>query len=137
MIKSAKISILFFCLTMLFSGCADTSNLEGALQIAQNESAALATENAELIDSNRREVAALETKSAEEANAASTRTALVLAEAQGAAEEAISGAEATSEAIAAAATLSSLPDVEYDTRCLLYTSPSPRDQRGSRMPSSA
>ena len=24
-----------------------------------------------------------------------------------------------------------------DTRCLLYTSPSPRDQRGSRMPSSA
>ena len=25
---------------------------------------------------------------------------------------------------------------EYDT-CLLYTSPSPRDQRGSRMPSSA
>ena len=26
--------------------------------------------------------------------------------------------------------------VEYET-CLLYTSPSPRDQRGSRMPSSA
>jgi len=25
----------------------------------------------------------------------------------------------------------------YDSRCLLYTSPSPRDQRGSRMPSSA
>ena len=24
-----------------------------------------------------------------------------------------------------------------DNRCLLYTSPSPRDQRGSRMPSSA
>ena len=24
-----------------------------------------------------------------------------------------------------------------NTRCLLYTSPSPRDQRGSRMPSSA
>ena len=36
-------------------------------------------------------------------------------------------------------------DLEYDNllmssmrgRCLLYTSPSPRDQRGSRMPSSA
>ena len=27
--------------------------------------------------------------------------------------------------------------VEQDPRCLLYTSPSPRDQRGSRMPSSA
>ena len=27
-------------------------------------------------------------------------------------------------------------DVERE-RCLLYTSPSPRDQRGSRMPSSA
>ena len=27
--------------------------------------------------------------------------------------------------------------VEYDHPCLLYTSPSPRDQRGSRMPSSA
>ena len=26
---------------------------------------------------------------------------------------------------------------EYSTICLLYTSPSPRDQRGSRMPSSA
>ena len=25
----------------------------------------------------------------------------------------------------------------YDIGCLLYTSPSPRDQRGSRMPSSA
>ena len=25
----------------------------------------------------------------------------------------------------------------YATTCLLYTSPSPRDQRGSRMPSSA
>ena len=27
--------------------------------------------------------------------------------------------------------------VDRDTLCLLYTSPSPRDQRGSRMPSSA
>ena len=27
--------------------------------------------------------------------------------------------------------------VEYAKTCLLYTSPSPRDQRGSRMPSSA
>ena len=28
-------------------------------------------------------------------------------------------------------------DTAYDRICLLYTSPSPRDQRGSRMPSSA
>ena len=28
-------------------------------------------------------------------------------------------------------------DLEWDGTCLLYTSPSPRDQRGSRMPSSA
>ena len=27
--------------------------------------------------------------------------------------------------------------VRYEGSCLLYTSPSPRDQRGSRMPSSA
>ena len=27
--------------------------------------------------------------------------------------------------------------IEVDRFCLLYTSPSPRDQRGSRMPSSA
>ena len=27
--------------------------------------------------------------------------------------------------------------MKYLTTCLLYTSPSPRDQRGSRMPSSA
>ena len=30
-----------------------------------------------------------------------------------------------------------LSNVEKYQRCLLYTSPSPRDQRGSRMPSSA
>ena len=29
------------------------------------------------------------------------------------------------------------PDCNKHHRCLLYTSPSPRDQRGSRMPSSA
>ena len=29
------------------------------------------------------------------------------------------------------------PKTEQDGSCLLYTSPSPRDQRGSRMPSSA
>ena len=28
-------------------------------------------------------------------------------------------------------------EVDMDNCCLLYTSPSPRDQRGSRMPSSA
>ena len=28
-------------------------------------------------------------------------------------------------------------DVQQTSDCLLYTSPSPRDQRGSRMPSSA
>ena len=28
-------------------------------------------------------------------------------------------------------------EIVFDSRCLLYTSPSPRDQRGSRMPSSA
>ena len=39
---------------------------------------------------------------------------------------------------AAAATLSRVVDVVAAARdCLLYTSPSPRDQRGSRMPSSA
>ena len=30
-----------------------------------------------------------------------------------------------------------LTRLDQDYRCLLYTSPSPRDQRGSRMPSSA
>ena len=35
--------------------------------------------------------------------------------------------------------LEGLPDIEaqFNIGCLLYTSPSPRDQRGSRMPSSA
>ena len=45
--------------------------------------------------------------------------------------EAISRAQATSYAGYAPVSLD-----EY-THCLLYTSPSPRDQRGSRMPSSA
>ena len=30
-----------------------------------------------------------------------------------------------------------MTEAEYNSVCLLYTSPSPRDQRGSRMPSSA
>ena len=30
-----------------------------------------------------------------------------------------------------------IEDLSMTTNCLLYTSPSPRDQRGSRMPSSA
>ena len=30
-----------------------------------------------------------------------------------------------------------VPYADIDKACLLYTSPSPRDQRGSRMPSSA
>ena len=34
-------------------------------------------------------------------------------------------------------TSTALPTTEYTQTCLLYTSPSPRDQRGSRMPSSA
>ena len=29
------------------------------------------------------------------------------------------------------------PNIAFQYTCLLYTSPSPRDQRGSRMPSSA
>ena len=40
------------------------------------------------------------------------------------------------EAIAVGSTLAMQND-EYILPCLLYTSPSPRDQRGSRMPSSA
>ena len=33
--------------------------------------------------------------------------------------------------------VSNTPEVAIENTCLLYTSPSPRDQRGSRMPSSA
>ena len=36
-----------------------------------------------------------------------------------------------------ALTLEAVEAVDLTTTCLLYTSPSPRDQRGSRMPSSA
>ena len=34
-------------------------------------------------------------------------------------------------------TMGEVPAAVEEYRCLLYTSPSPRDQRGSRMPSSA
>ena len=37
----------------------------------------------------------------------------------------------------ALATTDFYSSIDYSTACLLYTSPSPRDQRGSRMPSSA
>ena len=33
--------------------------------------------------------------------------------------------------------ISEVDDINVSSTCLLYTSPSPRDQRGSRMPSSA
>ena len=41
------------------------------------------------------------------------------------------------ELIAAAFNTYVVNGVQKNTYCLLYTSPSPRDQRGSRMPSSA
>ena len=41
------------------------------------------------------------------------------------------------EEFCASAIKSSLESLEWTNGCLLYTSPSPRDQRGSRMPSSA
>ena len=116
MSRTIKIVLLSISIFALISGCTDTSNLEGALQIAQDEAAALGTANAEQASSHAKEVAEISTRSAEEANAASTRSALILSEAQGAAEEAISGARATTEAIAVAATAAALPDVDYDTR---------------------
>ena len=42
----------------------------------------------------------------------------------------------SSEAITGSAGSAS-PDIDYVRPCLLYTSPSPRDKRQSRMPSSA
>ena len=42
---------------------------------------------------------------------------------------------ATLNAVTAAKEISG--DIDILVACLLYTSPSPRDQRGSRMPSSA
>ena len=76
----------------------------------------MATANAEQETAHRREIADIGTRTAEEANEVATQSALILSEAQGAAQEAIAGAEATSAAIAAAATSSALPDVTYDTR---------------------
>ena len=46
-------------------------------------------------------------------------------------------AEDGARAIAFSFATSTFGDAERDKICLLYTSPSPRDQRGSRMPSSA
>ena len=39
--------------------------------------------------------------------------------------------------VATPAPQASIADTDITNACLLYTSPSPRDQRGSRMPSSA
>ena len=49
----------------------------------------------------------------------------------------LSNAKARSQAIADATALSAAIFVKDNDRCLLYTSPSPRDKRQSRMPSSA
>ena len=52
----------------------------------------------------------------------------------------VDGPEATSEPIVTIPDIfqDDIPPIEDQPRtCLLYTSPSPRDQRGSRMPSSA
>ena len=114
MSKIRHLGILILTIAVL-SSCADTTNLEQALQVAQKEANTLSTRVAEQEIEAEREISALGTASADAANVASTRAAGVLAEAQGAAEEAVSAAEATSEAIAAAATLSALPDINYDT----------------------
>ncbi|MFK7805851.1 MAG: extracellular solute-binding protein [Anaerolineae bacterium] len=115
MSKFKYLGIFFLAFVVFTTACADTSNLEQALQVAQKEANALATRNSEQKDESVKEIAALATASAQEANTASTRAAGALAEAQGAAEEAVSAAEATSESIAAAATLAALPDINYDT----------------------
>ncbi|MEM8858657.1 MAG: extracellular solute-binding protein [Chloroflexota bacterium] len=108
-------AILALIVLLIVSGCADTSDLEEALLVAQREAAALATQNADLQNSSAKDAAAAATESANESNASSTRAAGALAEAQGAAEEAIAAAEATSEAIGAAATAAAFPDIDYDT----------------------
>lgn len=113
--RTKLVSALLLIIMLVISSCADTSDLEEALVVAQREAAALATQNAELEDTNARNVSAAATESAQSAEASSTRAAAALAEAQGAAEEAISAAEATSEAIAAAATSAAFPDITYDT----------------------
>ena len=69
-----------------------------------------------------------------------TVLALVLVACGGAAEETVE--ETTPEVVESlespAVTTTSTVDTGVGvTACLLYTSPSPRDQRGSRMPSSA
>ena len=115
MSKFRCLGILILLLLAALSSCADTTNLEQALQVAQKEANALSTRVSEQEIEAAREISALGTASADAANVASTRAAGVLAEAQGAAEEAVSAAEATSEAIAAAATLSALPEINYNT----------------------
>ena len=45
--------------------------------------------------------------------------------------------EAIEAALATATRKRHREDIDVHCTCLLYTSPSPRDQRGSRMPSSA
>jgi multiple sugar transport system substrate-binding protein len=112
--KVSYLGTFLVILTVVISACADTSNLENALQVAQQEARALGTRNAEQIVESSREIDAISTSSAGEIDEVSTRTAGVLAEAQGAAQEAISAAEATSESISIAATLSALPDINYD-----------------------
>ena len=49
----------------------------------------------------------------------------------------IANADVNSSAAIASTKLSGVPSATTYMACLLYTSPSPRDQRGSRMPSSA
>ena len=58
---------------------------------------------------------------------------------QNAAAKAVSDARTKAELISmrSGTELLDIVEFEVDPPCLLYTSPSPRDQRGSRMPSSA
>ena len=52
-------------------------------------------------------------------------------------EKGVASAAGVADTPAAAQEEQAAPSVETVGSCLLYTSPSPRDQRGSRMPSSA
>jgi len=91
------------------------AELEQALQDAEAQVAALATENADEINAAAKQIEAAATENADEINAAATAAADALSDAQDLASEAVTAAEATAEAVAAEATAAAAPVIDYDT----------------------
>ncbi len=112
--KFISLTLALFALASILSACGN-NQLEQDLAAAEEQIAALATENADSVNQAAAQIEAAATENAEAINAAATTAANALSNAQNQALDAISSAQATADALSASATAEASPPVNYDT----------------------